>query len=290
MHLVRGPSWLPVRLSLYLQLACIFAGVLAMSFWCVVIGAGYLLDPDIGPNKIVVLSLIGLIIPFGLLASVLAMPIALWARRFPTPLRLVLECLPWLAVSHPLIIRLPALYHRSAADILPGRFTWLWLSITILAAVMGPITAETWVTQRARAKLNSAAARAKIAEIVAEAATRNANLQADLARNAERRRKFEERQEAFRASNDAHLEARQMLDELRTSTRSSPRWPQFLDIQRHFVQVLQTHPATSADDYRKRAEAIRQFISETDWQTPSSDLSSHRLDSLSGDVSGAAGR
>jgi hypothetical protein len=274
---------------------CVLAGALAISFWCVVIGAAYLVDPKMGVNKIVVVSLIGLIIPFGLLASVLAVPIALAARRLPLPARLIFEALPWLAISHWLMLRLPAVYHRTAADILPGRFTWLWLSITALAAAIGPITAEQWIVARGRVKGNNAKMQAKLAAIEAEAAEVRARAfeggRKDEAKAAEEIARWKAdtcSEPAFAESQVAFWEAHKQIARLRAVVPFGPERDRMVQISRAFTELLKSHPGTSFESCRSRTEAIRGFIAQTNWQGFSVDLSNDRSDALSGDVSRAA--
>jgi hypothetical protein len=297
MQLVRGPSWIPVRIALWAQLLCVLAGALALSFWCIVIGAAYLVDPEVGANKIVAMSLIGLIFPFGILASILAMPIALLTRRLAIPARLILEALPWLVISHWLMSRLPIVYHRTPADILPGRFNWLWLSIAALAAFMGPITAEQWVVARRWVKSNNTRTRAKIAAIEAEAANVRAKAfedgRKDEAKAAEEiaRWKADTRSEpAFAESQVAFWETHQRIARLRALVPFGPERDRMVQISRAFTQLLKSHPGTSFESCRSRTDAIRGFLAQTDWQGFSVDLSNDRTDALPGDVSRATRR
>ena len=293
MQLVRGPARIPVKIVLCFQLTCILAGAAALSFWCIVIGAAYLVDPDIGPNRIVVLSLVGLVLPFGTLASILAMPIARYGQNLPLPLRLILEALPWFGISHWAVSRLPLVYHRGPADILAGRFDWLWLSITLLAGIMGPIAAEEWVIARKRAKRISETTRAKIAAIAAEVAERNVKFIEDARKDESRaaqeiaRWKGDTHSEpAFAESQVAFWEASLKIAQFRAAAHSTSDRQGLAERTREFALILKSCPGASFESSQSRTKAIRQFIRDMDWP---SDLSNDRSDPLSGDVSGAAG-
>ena len=240
------------------------------------------------------MSLVGLIIPIGN-SAILAMPIALLARRLALSARLALEALPWLAISHWLMSRLPMIYHRAPADILPGRFNWL--SIAALAAVMGPITAEQWVATRGWVTRNNARTRAKIAAIEAEAADVRAKAfedgRKDEAEAAEQiaRWKADTRSEpAFAESQVAFWEAHQKIARLRAVVPFGPERDRMVQISRAFTELLKSHPGASFERCRSRTEAIRGFIAQTDWRGFSVDLSNDRTDALPGDVSRAARR
>ena len=92
MEFVRGPSWLPLRLSLYLQIACVLAILLAESIWCIVVAAAYLVDPDVGAERL----------------TIALLPIEAVPQLLPEPVKTSVTPLP-LRVALPATDRFPPL-------------------------------------------------------------------------------------------------------------------------------------------------------------------------------------
>jgi hypothetical protein len=281
MQLVRGPTWIPVKIALWFQLACILAAMLAMSCWSIIIASAYLIDPEVGATRVVAMSLVGLVIPFGTVAHFLAVPVVVWGRRLPLSLRWLLAVAPWLAVSHWLMSRLPWVFHRSPADILPGRFNWLWLSVTILAALLGPASAEQWYFRRKVLNRRLAANRAQIASI-------QENIAEQRAQREKKDAEFAAKQEAFAGAQEAYEEARAKMGNLRGRCQFASDRSRLVEATRTFGQILQSNPGISVECCRKREDAIREFIRDTDWHL-SGDISNDRSDPLPGHISGSSG-